>query len=244
MHLNSLKTRVFPFLLVFGFMLHLPFAFSSTNKIVKLNTVDVVNDESEVLNSLYEKLELNLKGLSHEAFDNAIKGFENLKEKGEFKNTSILSIVDFTRPSTEKRLYVIDIANEKVLFNTYVSHGRGSGKTMAEDFSNVPESYKSSLGFYETSGTYQGKNGYSMKLTGLEKGFNNKAEERAIVMHGADYVSKNFIRSNGFLGRSWGCPALPQELNKPVIDKIKGGTCFFIYSNNANYLAKSKIINS
>ena len=247
MQLNKIKKRVFPFVLLFGFMLHIPFAFAYTNKIVKVKTVSeisTISEESTILSGLYLKLNLNLKGLSEDAYNNAIKGFLALKAKGEFKKTNILSIVDFTRPSTEKRLYVIDILNEKVLFNTYVSHGRGSGKNMAEDFSNIPESFQSSLGFYETSGTYEGKNGYSMKLSGLENGFNNKAEERAIVMHGANYVSENFIHSNGFLGRSWGCPALPQELNKPVINTIKGGTCFFIYSNNHNYLAKSKIINS
>ncbi len=244
MQINTIKKRVFPFILLFGFMLHIPFAFAYTNKIVKVKILTEKSEESTTLSGLYIKLHLDVKGLSEAAYNNAVKGFLALKAKGEFKKTNILSIVDFTRPSTEKRLFVIDILNEKVLFNSYVSHGRGSGKKMAEDFSNIPESFQSSLGFYETSGTYEGKNGYSMKLNGLEKGFNNKAEERAIVMHGADYVSENFIHSNGFLGRSWGCPALPQELNKPIINTIKGGTCFFIYSDNQNYLAKSKIINS
>lgn len=231
-------------LLVFGFMLHLPFAFSINNKALSFTSHTTEKNELSVLENLYEKLELSNKGLSSEAFEHAIKGFLVLKEKGEFLNNKILSIVDFTKPSTQKRLYVIDLENEKVLFNTYVSHGRGSGQKMAETFSNIPESFQSSLGFYETKGTYEGKNGYSMKLCGLEKGFNNKAEDRAIVMHGADYVSEKFIRSTGYLGRSWGCPALPQELNKPVIEKIKGGTCFFIYSHNNNYLSKSKIINA
>ncbi|RYG34159.1 MAG: murein L,D-transpeptidase catalytic domain family protein, partial [Chitinophagaceae bacterium] len=156
----------------------------------------------------------------------------------------VLTIVDFSLPSNEKRLFVIDVEEEKVLFNTYVAHGRGSGEKMAQRFSNVPESFQSSLGFYSTSSTYQGKHGYSLRLSGLEPGFNNLAEERAIVIHSADYVSEGFIRTKGYLGRSWGCPALPEKLNKPIIDEIKNGSCLFIYSPNNNYLKKSKLLNA
>ena len=131
-----------------------------------------------------------------------------------------------------------------MLFNTYVAHGQNSGKEFANRFSNAPESFQSSLGFYETSETYQGKNGYSMHLTGLEKGINDKADQRAIVMHGAPYVSENYIHSQGYIGRSWGCPAVPEKHNKPIIDRIKNGTCLFIYAGNKTYSRKSKILNS
>ena len=115
---------------------------------------------------------------------------------------------------------------------------------MATQFSNVPESLQSSLGFFTTSSTYNGKNGYSMHLKGMEDGINDKAEERAIVMHGAPYINENIINDRGYIGRSWGCPAVPEKLNKPIIDKIKNGSCLFIYSKNSRYQQTSKILNS
>ena len=236
------------FIILFASLLHLPFAFSSTATTGKVSfsnsvTAPVVN-VANTLNLLYSKLELSSKGLSQEAYDYAVKGYSHLKEIGKISKGDVLTIVDFSRPSNEKRLYVIDVEEEKVLFNTYVAHGRGSGEKMANRFSNVPESFQSSLGFYSTSSTYQGKHGYSLKLSGLEPGFNNLAEHRAIVIHSADYVSEGFIRTKGYLGRSWGCPALPAKLNKPIIDEIKNGSCLFIYSPNQKYLRQSKILNA
>jgi len=131
-----------------------------------------------------------------------------------------------------------------VIFNTYVAHGVNSGKEMANDFSNQPESYKSSLGFYETQSTYSGGHGYSLRLEGLEKGINDNANRRDIVIHGAGYVNEGLIRSQGYIGRSWGCPALPENMYKPIINKIKDGTCLFIYSPDKTYLKRSKIINA
>ena len=133
------------------------------------------------------------------------------------QNQRILSIIDFTKPSSQKRLYILDVTNFKLLFNTYVAHGQNTGQEYASKFSNKAESFQSSLGFYVTTGTYMGKNGFSMQLDGVEKGFNDQADERAIVMHGAPYVSEDFIRQRGYLGRSHGCPAVPQPLNKPII---------------------------
>lgn len=236
------------FLILFASLLHLPFAFSGTSKskdykpsaVVTAPVVTIANTVS----TLYSKLELSSKGLSQEAYDYAVKGYLRLKDLGKIRKDDVLTIVDFSRPSNEKRLFVIDVEEEKVLFNTYVAHGRGSGEKMASKFSNIPESFQSSLGFYSTSSTYQGKHGYSLKLAGLEPGFNNLAEERAIVIHSADYVSEGFIRTKGYLGRSWGCPALPAQLNKPIIDEIKNGSCLFIYSPNKNYLGKSKLLNA
>jgi len=231
-------------------MLHLPVAFSSTKSLI-INSAEtsfaVVNNiasRSEIINSLYLNMELKNKGLSEDAFTSAMKGFDYLNNEGKIQNDRIITIVDFTKPSTEKRLFVLDVETQKILFNTYVAHGQRSGKEYANLFSNIPESFQSSLGFYETSTTYTGKNGYSMKLKGLENGINNKAEERAVVVHGAPYVSESFIHTKGYLGRSWGCPALPEKLNKPIIDKIKNGSCLFIYSKKNNYLNKSRILNS
>ena len=190
-------------------------------------------------------INLGLKelGLSEQAFNYAIKGFNNLIQNGSVVKNNIITIVDFSKPSSEKRFFVIDLEHDQVLFCTYVSHGVNSGTIYAKQFSNQPSSYKSSLGFYETMNTYMGGNGYSLKLKGLEKDINDNAGRRAIVIHGAPYANESLVKEQGYLGRSWGCPALPQKLHKPVIDKIKNGTCFFIYSPDNYYLKKSKVIN-
>ena len=234
---------------IVAFMLHLPFAFSNT-KFSSFKVKNIIKPialpSGKLFSSakMYDSLKLNISGLSEQAFDYAFKGYQFLKLKGKIGNDNILSIVDFSRPSSQKRLFVIDLKNFKVLFNTYVAHGQKSGTAIATQFSNIPESYQSSLGFYTTSSTYIGKNGYSMHLEGMENGINDKAEERAIVMHGAAYVNENIIHDRGYIGRSWGCPAVPQKLNKPIIDKIKNGSCLFIFSENSSYLNSSKILNS
>jgi hypothetical protein len=228
-------------------MVHLPVAFAKSQE-GKLGSIEVpanaIYNKPAAISNIYDSLNLEIKGLSKEAFNAAVKGFEYLKEKGKIYNDDVLSIIDFTKPSSQKRLFVIDIAHYKILFNTYVAHGQNSGKEYAEHFSNKPESFESSLGFYLTSNTYFGKNGYSLHLNGLEQGINNLADERAIVMHGAAYVSENYIRANGCLGRSWGCPAVPEKLSKPIIESIKNGTCLFIFGNDKKYLNYSKILNS
>lgn len=192
--------------------------------------------------TLYEGIGLDEYGLSKTAFEFAIKGYQNLLKQGKIENTDILTIIDFSKPSTEKRMYVVDLVNLKVLFQTYVSHGVNSGKLYATKFSNVTGSYMSSLGFYVTRNTYSGEHGYSLKLDGLEKGINDNAFRRAIVMHSADYASQGFIRLQGYLGRSYGCPALPREVSKPVIETIKDGSCVYIYAPSGNYELKSKLI--
>ena len=150
-------------------------------------------------------------------------------------------MIDFTKPSTEKRLFVFDMEQKKMLYSSVVSHGKNSGENYATSFSNEVGSYKSSLGFYLTGNTYQGRNGYSLLLDGLEKGINDRARERAIVVHGAAYANPSVCKS-GRLGRSFGCPALPQALTKPIINTIKGGSVLFIYANNKEYMAKSSIL--
>ena len=249
MKLIKVNKLYFTFFGIVAFMLHLQFAFSNTKYFSLKNTtiikpVAVLPANSFSSAKIYDSLKLNISGLSEQAFSYAVKGYQYLKLKGKIGNDNILSIVDFSRPSSQKRLFVIDLKNFKVLFNTYVAHGQKSGTAMATQFSNIPESYQSSLGFYTTSSTYIGKNGYSMHLEGMENGINDKAEERAIVMHGAAYVNENIIHDRGYIGRSWGCPAVPEKLNKPIIDKIKNGSCLFIFSENSRYLNSSKILNS
>ena len=157
-------------------------------------------------------------------------------------NKDIITLIDFTKPSTEERLYVLDIKNKKLLFSSHVSHGRNSGENYATSFSNQSGSFKSSLGFYLTESTYQGKNGYSLILNGLEEGINDKAKQRAIVIHGADYCNPSQLGRRGRLGRSLGCPALPNDVSKSIINTIKNGTLLYIYANDEHYFTHSTIL--
>ncbi len=192
--------------------------------------------------SLFNKLHLGKLGLGRRAYDYAMLGYKVLKAKGKLSSDDILTIADMTTPSSKKRLFVIDLEKEKLLYVTYVAHGRNSGLDKTLYFSNKPESNKTSLGFYVTSATYDGSHGYSMRLEGQEIGFNNNAMERDIVVHSADYVSETVVKSQGYLGRSLGCPALSPAIYKSVINKIKNGTCLFIYGNNAQYITNSKLL--
>lgn len=181
------------------------------------------------VSEIYATAGLGAYHLDREVFKKAITGYYNFKTSNLVSSDKqIISIVDFNKPSTEKRLWIIDLAAGKVLFNTFVAHGQGSGDNMATTFSNTSESHQSSLGFYITSGTYQGKHGLSLRLNGMDKGYNNNALNRAVVVHGADYVSQGFINQHGRLGRSYGCPAIPVELTPAIINAIKGRTALFI----------------
>lgn len=176
-----------------------------------------------------------------ESFSEALKGFYLLKEKGLVKK-SILTIVDFSLSSNIKRLWVIDLNTNTILYNSLVAHGRNTGEEFASSFSNSNSSFKSSLGFYTTGEIYNGKHGISLKLDGLEKGVNDHARERAVVIHGADYVSESFIKGNKRLGRSQGCPAIPVELSKIIINTIKDQSCLFIYHPSRNFDMEMKLI--
>jgi L,D-transpeptidase catalytic domain len=169
----------------------------------------------------------------------ALNGYYSLKEKGMVNRDGILTVIDFNRPSVDERLFVIDINRGRLLYSGLVAHGRGSGDNYALSFSNAPGSHQSSLGFYTTGNTYDGKHGYSLRLLGLERGINDKAESRSIVIHGADYVSYDFIKKHGRLGRSEGCPALSFESFQQVINLIKGGSCLFIYHGGKDYVSNS-----
>jgi len=191
---------------------------------------------------VYDSLQLGGLGLSEKAFTYGIQGFQYLLDHGRLKNDSVIAIVDFSLPSNQKRLFVIDVKNARLLFNTLVSHGRNSGKLNATSFSNKLNSYKTSLGFYVTDNTYMGEHGLSLRLKGTEKGINDNALNRAIVMHGADYVNDELIDSQGYIGRSLGCPAIPLSVHREVINAISDGACLFLYSANKNYITRSKIL--
>ncbi|MDO6431112.1 murein L,D-transpeptidase catalytic domain family protein [Flavitalea sp. BT771] len=197
--------------------------------------------DSSRLNILYNSLQLDSLGLSMEAFHKGIAGFLSLVLSGEVRNPGVLSIIDFSKPSTQKRLFVLDMYNETLIFNSLVAHGRNSGKLLATRFSNRPNSYMSSLGFYLTGEPFIGQHGYSLRLEGKEKGWNDNALHRSIIMHPADYVSEDHIRQWGYLGRSEGCPAIPEDLDKSLIDIIRGGSCLFIYSPDIRYLHRSRL---
>jgi len=220
---------------------------SSTNNMGKAPRLTkavgrAASKSTATLMAVYDSLHLNDLGLNQKVFRMALKGMEKLRRMGKLTNDRVLSIVDFSQSSVNKRLYVIDVENCLLLYNTLVAHGMKSGKDKALSFSNKLSSNKSSLGFYVTNQTYNGSNGYSLRLQGCEKGINDNAAKRAIVMHGADYVNPDWITSQGYIGRSQGCPALPPEISKPVIDDIKDGTCLFIYHPSKLYISKSKLV--
>ena len=191
------------------------------------------------INQLWHDCKLD-KILPVQVFNFALIGY---RQTDKIRKKNLLTIIDFSKPSTEKRCFVVDIDKRKLLYHCLVAHGKNSGDNFASSFSNKPESLKSSLGFYLTAETYSGKNGYSLRLDGLEKSFNDNARSREIVIHGADYVSEDFIEKHGRLGRSWGCPALPVEISGEVIDKISKGSCLFIYGIEENYFVNSAFIN-
>ena len=174
--------------------------------------------------------------ISYEIFNNAIQGYQQIDN---LHKKNIISIIDFSKPSTEKRFFVIDIENKQLKYECFVAHGKNSGDNYAKSFSNRSESLESSLGFFLTAETFSGDNGYSLRLDGLEKGINDNARVREIVIHGAEYVSEKFIKKYGRLGRSWGCPALPLEISKEIIDCISGGSCLFIYGGDNDYKKNS-----
>ena len=199
---------------------------------------------AEANSDIYTFVKLAELGLSIDIFNLAIKGLKKLDKDGKLLNASILTIADYSQSSNKKRLYVIDLKNRKLLFNTFVAHGRNTGAEFAKFFSNVEGSLKSSLGFYITEHPIIGSHtGFSLLIDGVEKGINDNAIKRAIIIHGADYASENYIKKNGTLGRSWGCPALPTSLNKLIIETIKGGTCLFIYNPDNKYICSSSLLN-
>ena len=230
----------FTFILLFGTLLGSSTLFAQSVAVKPV--ADTLLKAEPVKKDIFDSLRLGKLGLGRVAFDYAMIGYTRLKSKGLLANPGILSIIDFSLSSAKKRLFVLDIKNSKLLFVTYVAHGRNSGTSQALYFSNEAESFKSSIGFYLTGTTYSGEHGFSMKLKGYEAGYNDKAEERAIVMHSADYVSEALIKQQGYIGRSLGCPALAPEIYKQVINKIRNKTCLFIYGASGNYIENSGML--
>ena len=188
---------------------------------------------------LYQQLGVEATGLRFEVFEKALIGYFNLQCAGRLSDSKqLLTVIDFELPSTAKRLWVLDLAQKQVKFHTLVAHGHNSGEDVATSFSNRTESNMSSLGFYVTQGEYVGKHGRSLKIDGVDEGFNTNALARSVVMHGADYVSEDFIRQYGRLGRSLGCPALPMDQKDQIIDAVNGKTCLFLNGPDQSYSSK------
>ena len=205
-----------------------------------LHPAEICQEVQDIdIRSIYYETGVN-NVLSFDVFELAMKG---LQKTDQVHDKTIITIIDYSEPSSQERFFVIDLVNKHILYKTLVAHGRNSGEEKAVSFSNDAASLKSSLGFYVTAETYNGKHGYSLCLDGLEPGINDNARARSIVIHGADYVSTGFIENYGRLGRSWGCPALPLDVYKEIIDRISNGSCIFIYGIDPEYIKKSKIIN-
>lgn len=193
----------------------------------------------QYLTEIYNTAQLHAAGLDYDVFEKAATGFFNLKSKNEISQTSsVLTIVDLAKSSSAKRMWIIDVLDKELLMNTLVAHGNGSGDDMATYFSNQADSHASSLGFYVTDGVYHGKHGRSLKLNGLDEGFNDNARARGIVIHGAKYVSEGTINALGRLGHSEGCPAVPTKVINKVIETIKNKTVLFINGNDETYSSK------
>jgi hypothetical protein len=194
------------------------------------------------LERLYGEIDLDKK-VDQKIFELSMIGYYNLKKRNLLQKDSPITIIDYRKPSTVERLYVIDLESKSLLYSSLVAHGENTGDECARFFSNEPGSSKSSMGFYVTEKTYSGKHGYSLKLKGVDPPFNTNAKRRYIVIHGADYVSREYIEQHGTLGTSRGCPALPKKLSKGIIDAVRDGSCLFIYFDDKSYLEKSQHVN-
>jgi hypothetical protein len=209
--------------------------------IIAFSCHQVRNNKNPVQSSEIQTIYTDCKlsgNIPFEVFELAMNG---LQKNDVIRNKKIITIIDYSKPSTVNRFLVIDLEKRQILYKTLVAHGKNSGEINAVSFSNDPESLKSCLGFFVTAETYNGKNGYTLSLDGLEPGINDNARNRAIVIHGADYAGTAYLKKYGRLGRSWGCPALPGEISREIIDRIKNGSCVFIYGNDPVYMQRSKI---
>lgn len=243
-----MNKHLFPLALVVSVSLIL-FSFAKANTShIAATKKDSVTTGSTALqhvslgDQLYDSLDLQSVGLSKETVEYAVKGYQKLVDSGLITNPQYLTIVDLSQSSRNKRFYILDMTNDKLAWNTYVAHGKNSGIDRAERFSNSMNSNESSLGFYITKSTYRGKHGLSLRISGLEEGFNDNAEARGVVVHGAPYVNEARAHSS-YMGRSKGCPALPENEYAQVIDIIKGGSVMFVYNPSTDYLGSSTLLN-
>ncbi|WP_018478112.1 murein L,D-transpeptidase catalytic domain family protein [Pontibacter roseus] len=211
------------------------------------STVSVVNSAAlsyaekklafeQHVEEVYEQAGLEKTGLDFTVFERAYTGYRNFRQQNlASADKHVMTVVDFSKPSNSKRMWIIDLKSRKVLYNTLVAHGRNTGNVKAEKFSNEPNSNMSSIGFYVTDKTYHGKHGLSLRLSGMDEAYNSNAMERAIVLHGADYVSEDFVKQYGRLGRSLGCPAVSRAISSDVIELIKDNTVLYIHSGDKKY---------
>lgn len=214
---------------------------SATSKVTATKHAPVSTKElfEQYVDQVYQSANLQASGLDEVVFRKAVTGFINLKSAQKISPfSSVITVVDFNKSSREKRMWIIDLVEKHLLINTWVAHGQGSGDEIATNFSNTDESHQSSLGFYLADDIYVGKHGRSLRLDGLDAGFNDAARAREIVVHAAPYVSQSTINQLGRLGRSWGCPAVSPEVSNQVINTIKGKTVFFINGNDSSYNSK------
>jgi hypothetical protein len=215
---------------------------NSTPSERNINSNDNITSDAKynelLVKNLYEKCNL-INKLDYNIFKLAIDGYNSI----DLMNKNLLSIIDYSKPSNEKRFFIIDIKNHKLLYQTLVAHGKKSGYLNATKFSNKYGSHKSCLGFFKTGNSYYGIRGYSLKLEGLEKGINDNARQRGIIIHGANYVDERIADGSGFIGRSWGCPAVSKKLSKEIINLLKGGSLLYIYADDEVYKEKSVIAN-
>ncbi|WEA01685.1 murein L,D-transpeptidase catalytic domain family protein [Mucilaginibacter sp. SJ] len=193
----------------------------------------------QYVNNLYEAAHLKEAGLAFNVFEKAVTGYTNLKLSHQVPQSSeVLTVVDFSKSSREKRMWIINLLNKQLVLNTWVAHGSGSGQEMANHFSDANDSHESSLGFYVTDKVYNGKHGRSLYLDGMDEGFNGNARMRSIVVHGANYVGPAAINEQGYIGRSFGCPAVSPKVVNKVINTIAGKTVLFINGNDESYYSK------
>lgn len=198
----------------------------------------VVSNSNGDINTEVKHLSQKAPDLNTKVLKLALTAYEKAQHNGMAKK-QILTVIDYSLPSSKQRLWVFDVRKEKLLYRMHVAHGKNSGQTVATHFSNKAESKETSIGAYVTKDTYNGSNGYSLNLQGLEKGFNDNAYERRVVVHGARYVEPSYIKNTGHAGRSWGCPAVAASQSKPLINTIKNGSVVFAYYPDKQYLAHS-----
>lgn len=211
----------------------------------KLLAVDSIRQEAKANFECYVAdlyADLGDTNLLFTAFEQAMTGYHNLDKYQKLSRKEVLTVIDFSKPSNEKRLYIIDLCNRKILYKSIVAHGVNSGRVYAKHFSNENNSRQSSLGFYVTTSTYSGKYDLALRLDGMEHS-NSHASSRGVVMHGAKYATYEFLEKNGSLGRSFGCPAMPYENFHQVVDWIKEGSCLFIYYPSRSYKRYSRYLN-
>jgi hypothetical protein len=234
-------------LLILGVITFTGFNSTSNTTAARAHTVERSNSVSKLsrlnfedsLQNLYTSIGLEKAGLSYEVFRLGMVGYYSLLHEGKVSDRQLISFIDFTKKSTEKRFYTVDLEKRQLLFHSLVSHGKNTGENQARVFSNIPQSNQSSLGFYLTGESYVGSKGYSLRLDGQDPGFNDKMRERAVVIHDADYVSEAWIKKYGRLGRSQGCPALPKGIARNVINTIKEKTVIFAYYKDPEFLTTS-----